>query len=85
MFHLMVAHGAALRETASCETDRLRFIGRGRTTAAPQAMTDAARLSGSQGSVLDPVVAIQYRITLDPEQTATIDMVFGVVRRATWP
>ncbi len=78
MFHLMVAHGAALRETASCETDRMRFIGRGRTTAAPQAMTDAAPLSGSQGSVLDPVVAIQYRITLDPEQTATIDMVFGV-------
>ncbi len=78
MFHLMVAHGTELRERVSCETDRMRFIGRGRTTAAPLAMTEAAPLSGSQGSVLDPVVAIQYRITLDPEQTATIDMVFGV-------
>ncbi|MGE5667126.1 MAG: GH36-type glycosyl hydrolase domain-containing protein, partial [Betaproteobacteria bacterium] len=29
-------------------------------------------------SVLDPVVAIQYRIALEPDQTATIDMVFGV-------
>ncbi|MDE2359323.1 MAG: cyclic beta 1-2 glucan synthetase, partial [Betaproteobacteria bacterium] len=78
MFHLMVAHGTELRERVSCETDRMRFIGRGRTTAAPQAMLEAAPLSGSQGSVLDPIVAIQYRITLDPEQTATIDMVFGV-------
>ena len=78
MFHLMAVHGTDLRESVSCETDRMRFIGRGRTTAAPQAMLDAAPLSGSQGSVLDPVVAIQYRITLDPEQTATIDMVFGV-------
>ncbi|HEV2221106.1 MAG TPA: glucoamylase family protein [Casimicrobiaceae bacterium] len=78
MFHLMVAHGAELRERVSCDTDRMRFIGRGRTTAAPRAMIEAAPLSGSQGSVLDPVVAIQYRITLDPEQTATIDMVFGV-------
>ncbi|HMA31739.1 MAG TPA: glucoamylase family protein, partial [Casimicrobiaceae bacterium] len=52
MFHLMAAHGTDLRERVSCETDRARFIGRGRTTATPQAMTDAAPLSGSQGSVL---------------------------------
>jgi len=35
-------------------------------------------LSGSQGSVLDPIVAIRSRITLDPEQSVTIDMVFGI-------
>ena len=46
--------------------------------AAPQAMSDAAALSGSAGSVLDPIVAIRYRITLEPEQTATIDMVSGI-------
>jgi cellobiose phosphorylase len=56
----------------------MRFIGRGRTVAAPQAMSDSAALSGSQGSVLDPIVAIRYRITLDPEQAATIDMVSGL-------
>jgi cyclic beta-1,2-glucan synthetase len=28
-------------------------------------------LSGSEGSVLDPIVAIRYRIVLEPEQTAT--------------
>ncbi|MGH8712296.1 MAG: cyclic beta 1-2 glucan synthetase, partial [Burkholderiales bacterium] len=77
MFHLMAVHGADIGEV-SYETDRMRFIGRGRTLAAPQAMNASAALSGSQGSVLDPIVAIRYRITLDPEQSATIDMVSGI-------
>ena len=77
MFHLMAVHGAEIAEV-SYETDRMRFVGRGRTVAAPQAMSDSAALSGSQGSVLDPIVAIRYRITLDPEQAATIDMVSGI-------
>ena len=77
MFHLMAVHGADIGEV-SYETDRMRFIGRGNTVAAPQAMSDSATLSGSQGSVLDPIVAIRYRMTLDPEQSATIDMVSGI-------
>nr|WP_220637189.1 glucoamylase family protein [Georgfuchsia toluolica] len=77
MFHLMAAHGVSVKEI-SYETDRMRFIGRGRTVAAPLAMSDSAALSGSAGSVLDPIVAIRYRITLEPEQTATIDMVAGI-------
>ena len=77
MFHLMAVRGAGAG-AISYETDRMRFIGRGRTVAAPQAMGDSAALSGSAGSVLDPVIAIRYRITLEPEQTATIDMVSGI-------
>ncbi|HSB55879.1 MAG TPA: hypothetical protein VLD58_16065, partial [Gemmatimonadales bacterium] len=60
-----------------------RFIGRGNTVADPQAMSWGAgyysgALSGSEGSVLDPIVAIRCRITLDPEESATINMVSGV-------
>jgi len=77
MFHLLAVHGAEIGEI-SYETDRLRFIGRGNTTANPQAMSGAAALSGSEGSVLDPIVAIRYRITLDPEETATINIVSGI-------
>ena len=77
MFHLMAAHGADI-DSISYETDRMQFIGRGHTVATPQAMLSQAPLSGSQGSVLDPVVAIRYRITLAPEQSVTIDMVTGV-------
>ncbi len=77
MFHLMAIHGPSSLDV-SFETDRMAFIGRGRTVAAPQAMLDAGRLSGNQGSVLDPIVAIRHRITLDPQQTATIDMASGM-------
>jgi cellobiose phosphorylase len=77
MFHLMAVHGAHVREI-SCETDRQRFLGRGNTVANPQAMSASGALSGSQGSVLDPIVAIRHRVTLDPEQTATVNVVSGV-------
>jgi cellobiose phosphorylase len=81
MFHLMTAHGANILEV-SYETDRVKFIGRGRSVANPKAMSGRATLSGalsgSEGSVLDPIVAIRYRITLDPEASATIDIVSGL-------
>ena len=85
MFHLMAVHGAQIGEI-SYETDRMRFIGRGNTVANPQVMRGASdlpsdlsgALSGSQGSVLDPIVAIRVRITLDPEESATINMLSGI-------
>ncbi len=76
MFHLMAVHGADTVDV-SCETDRMRFIGRGNTAVDPQAMRGPAKLSDSQGSVLDPIVAIRHLIALDPEGSATIDIVSG--------
>jgi cellobiose phosphorylase len=81
MFHLMTARGTEIGEV-SYETDRMQFIGRGRTVANPQAMSGRATLSGalsgSEGSVLDPIVAIRCRITLDPGESATINIVTGI-------
>jgi cellobiose phosphorylase len=77
MFHLMSVHGADIGEV-SYETDRMRFIGRGNTVADPQAIRGAAGLSDSQGSVLDPIVAIRHRITLGPDEAATFNIVSGV-------
>ncbi|HUW29637.1 MAG TPA: glucoamylase family protein [Sulfuriferula sp.] len=84
MLHLMKVHGA-VSGAVSYETDRMRFIGRCNTVADPQSLSSAdatsgraAELSGSCGSVLDPIVAIRCRITLEPNQTATIDIVSGV-------
>jgi cellobiose phosphorylase len=77
MFHLMAVHGPGSSDV-SYETDRMAFIGRGRTVAAPRALQEPGRLSGTQGSVLDPIVAIRQKITLDPQQTATIDMTSGM-------
>ncbi|MFO7576034.1 MAG: glucoamylase family protein [Bacteroidales bacterium] len=77
MFHLMAVHGAEIRNI-TFETDRMQFIGRGNTLVSPQAMTNPKPLSGSQGSVLDPIVAIQYQIVLEPEGSATVDIVTGI-------
>ncbi|GAA3935890.1 cyclic beta 1-2 glucan synthetase [Chitinophaga oryziterrae] len=76
MFHLMSVHGVTT-ETVSYETDRLQFIGRGRTLVHPQSM-DNELLSGNQGAVLDPIMSIRYRIVLRPNQTATIDLIYGI-------
>ena len=46
----------------SWETDRSRFIGRGRTVAAPAAMEPGAALSGTVGSVLDPIFALRLKV-----------------------
>ncbi|MHB9074667.1 MAG: GH36-type glycosyl hydrolase domain-containing protein [Desulfobaccales bacterium] len=77
MFHLMAVHGAEVGEV-SYETDRMQFIGRGRTVADPQAMRSPAALSGSEGSVLDPIVAIRYRLALDPGESVTVNVVSGI-------
>jgi len=77
MFHLMTVHGAEPSEI-SYETDRMRFIGRENTVTVPQALSSSASLSGSEGSVLDPIVAIRCRITLDPERSVTINIVTGI-------
>ena len=75
LFHLVVVQGETTGDP-SYETDRARFIGRGRTCADPIANSTA--LSGTTGSVLDPIVAIRNRITLKPEETATLNVVTGI-------
>ena len=77
MFHLLAVHDAE-SDGISYETDRARFLGRGRDVAAPQALDADGLLSGSQGSVLDPIFAIRCRITLEPERSASVDLVYGV-------
>nr|WP_157278363.1 glucoamylase family protein [Methyloversatilis thermotolerans] len=76
MLHLMAVHGVDA-EQVSCETDRMRFIGRTRTCADALAM-DTATLSGTDGAVLDPVVAIRSVLALDAGQSVTLDIVTGV-------
>lgn len=81
MIHLMSVHGTDI-DQISYETDRMQFIGRGNTINNPRTMDTPSDLFGtlsdSQGPVLDPIVAIRSRITLDSEQSVTIDMVFGI-------
>jgi len=80
MFHLLAAPGA-IADEPSYETDRARFIGRGRTAANPAALDDGDgqwALSNTDGSVLDPIVAIRRAITLSPDESATVQIISGV-------
>ncbi len=76
MLHLMTVQGTAVG-TESYETGRAEFIGRGRTLANPQAMQRGA-LTDSQGSVLDPIVAIRSSVVIQPDETVQVNLVTGV-------
>ncbi len=77
MFHLVTMHGKA-KEAMSFETDRMKFIGRGNSIVNPKAMNVQGPLSGTQGAVLDPIVSIRYKVSLEPNETITLDMIIGV-------
>jgi cyclic beta-1,2-glucan synthetase len=76
MMHLMTVHGNAVGAT-SYETGRAEFIGRGRSVADPAAMY-RSKLTDSEGSVLDPIVAIRNTIVIAPNETARVHIVTGV-------
>src|ERR1700693_762374 len=71
LFHWMVGEAGA-EDTISCETDRARFIGRGRTPARPAAMEDPSPLSNTVGSVLDPIISLPRTFGLPPHDTGPI-------------
>ncbi|HEX5668616.1 MAG TPA: glucoamylase family protein, partial [Chitinophagaceae bacterium] len=77
MFHLMKTNANDV-QMVSYETDRMKFIGRGKSIANPLAMNQEASLSGTEGAVLDPVVSIQYRLIINPMETVTVDIVYGI-------
>jgi len=69
--HLAVVEGHAVGE-AQFETDRARFIGRGRGIRTPICMTDGQPLSNTAGTVLDPIFSLRYRVRIPPRTTARI-------------
>ena len=64
------------------ETDRAKFLGRGRTAKRPVVMEAADELSNSSGPVLDPCVAIRRSLELPADATARVDLIIGDARRA---
>jgi cyclic beta-1,2-glucan synthetase len=69
--HLSVADGEAVGKP-EFETDRARFLGRGRNVDAPLAMLDARPLTNSIGAVLDPIFALRRRVVVAPGATVRV-------------
>jgi cyclic beta-1,2-glucan synthetase len=54
------------------ESDRARFLGRGRGVRAPVAVIEGRDLSNTAGTVLDPIVSLRYRVSIPPLGTARL-------------
>lgn len=59
------------------ETDRARFIGRGRSLANPMALTNREPLSGTVGNVLDPVMALRRSFDVPAGATVVFDALYA--------
>ncbi|HEY7612141.1 MAG TPA: glucoamylase family protein [Gemmatimonadales bacterium] len=68
----LVDRGPHLVGPVTCETDRARFVGRGRSSRDPVALDTDGPLSGTTGAVLDPVFAIRVRVRLEPRRSAAV-------------
>lgn len=62
------------------ETDRARFIGRGRSFSEPDAMLSTQRLSGTTGMVLDPCISLRAQVEIEPGSTELVNFVTGAAR-----
>ncbi len=68
----VVATGPELSGQVTCETDRARFVGRGRSTRDPVALQRDGPLSMTTGAVLDPIFALRARVSLPPGKSASV-------------
>jgi len=69
--HFAVVEGEVCAEV-QYESDRARFLGRGRRLASAAAMMEGASLSGTAGTVLDPVFALRQRVRIAPGKSARV-------------
>ena len=59
------------------ETDRTRYLGRGRGPEAPLALTSDTPLSGATGDVLDPILALRRTVEIAPGGAACVELVLA--------
>ena len=77
-------HVAALPASADSmveyETDRARFLGRAQSPAAPAALDNQQRLSGTTGPVLDPIFSLRHRLSIAPDESGMIAFITAFAR-----
>jgi cyclic beta-1,2-glucan synthetase len=81
-FHVLGVDGPRLGGAVEWETDRARFIGRGRSPANPIVL-DGRALSGTTGAVLDPVGALRERMRLPSGAVVRVTFATGVAADRT--
>jgi cyclic beta-1,2-glucan glucanotransferase len=74
--HVLSAEGG-IHGAVEWETDRKRFVGRGRTFEDPVAL-DGRALSGTTGAVLDPILSLRRRVRIAPGGQVRLAFATGV-------
>ncbi|MGD8727293.1 MAG: glucoamylase family protein, partial [Gemmatimonadales bacterium] len=69
--HLAAVEGETAGD-AQYETDRARFLGRGRGIRTPQSVIDGGPLSNTAGAVLDPIVSLRHRVAVPANETVNL-------------
>ena len=73
---LWLAHLAAVEGeiVGSCEyeSDRVRFLGRGRGIRTPLSVIEGNPLTNTSGTILDPIVSLRYRVAIPPGGTVRL-------------
>jgi cyclic beta-1,2-glucan synthetase len=69
--HLAAPEGETV-DTPQYESDRARFLGRGRGIRTPLSVIDGGRLSNTAGTVLDPIVSLRHRVAIPAQGTARL-------------
>ncbi|MGZ3809272.1 MAG: glucoamylase family protein, partial [Bacteriovorax sp.] len=75
--HVVVSSGNEYSAT-EYETDRMRFIGRGRTPSNPLVIMENLNLSNTTGTVLDPILSLRKCLRLEPRSKAKVCFTTGV-------
>ena len=69
--HFAVVEGEILADP-QYESDRSRFVGRGRTIATAAAIVGDQPLTNTVGTVLDPIFSLRHRVKVPPGQVARV-------------
>jgi cyclic beta-1,2-glucan synthetase len=69
--HVVAVQGDAVG-SVQFESDRLRFVGRGRGVRTPMSVVDGRPLSNTAGAVLDPILSLRRRVRLLPGTTVRV-------------
>ncbi|WP_460873792.1 GH36-type glycosyl hydrolase domain-containing protein [Paralcaligenes ginsengisoli] len=69
--HFAVVEGEIVADP-QYESDRARFMGRGRTVATALAIEDGQALSNTVGTVLDPIFSLRQRVLIPPGDVARV-------------
>jgi cyclic beta-1,2-glucan synthetase len=74
--HVVIVEGETVGDL-QYETDRARFLGRGRGIRTPMSVIDGQPLSNTVGAVLDPIVSLRRLVRLAPG--ATVRLTFSTL------